>query len=135
MKSDKGTISESEGQNAYGAKVKVKHYSSRYDYLAIHNYYSYLFCPNGFLNCNSISFEKILNMGLEEAKASKDNIAALIIGKPTYPFTSFGSISSGATFSSPSSMDISMSYLHLDLLEVWFYNTETGEIISKITGK
>ena len=81
------------------------------------------------------SFVQRLKMQPANARAVKDNIAALILVKPTAPYISYGAILRKATFKDPTEIFIQMYYVDVDLLEIWIYKKESGELLTKIKGK
>lgn len=116
-------VSETTEQNAYGAKFTVRNVRTSDYLLAIHD--------NKIIKEDK-GFVRNLKLDPIEAKKIKDNIAALIIVKPTAPFSSWGELYRGATYSYPNRSRFSFSYLHVNLLGIWLYNNKTGVIISKI---
>ena len=147
------------GQNAYGAKVEIETTHAKRFELAIHNISNfeteevldeyqkesrrrmlemsakYNLPETSFKEKGKIVFVKRFKMGLEEARAVKGKIAALILAKPIAPYISYGEIYRGATFSNPTEFFSQMYYVDVDLFEIWIYDKISGEIISKIKGE
>jgi len=155
IKSGKVTKDKSIGQNAYGAKVEIeKTYAKGFE-LAIHNESNFASekvldenmrrmsersdmpkMPASFFErMKKTAFVQRIKMSPEEARAAKDKISVLILAKPVAPYISYGAILREATFKDPTEFFSQMYYVDVDLGEIWIYNKQSGEIITKIKSK
>jgi len=147
------------GQNAYGAKIEIEETYTKGFELAIHNHSSFetekvlseyekerqkrMAEMRAKYNLSSTSldiggktvFLQRINMGPTEAKAAKENLAALVLAKATIPNISNGAILHKATFKDPNEFFSQIYYVDVDLLEIWIYDKLTGELITKIKGR
>lgn len=118
------------GQNAYGARVEItEQYKTSYS-IAILNL-------NNFETKKDVlrSIESKMNISSEEAKALKNNISAILVVKPVVPYISNVFWDIAATFNLPIRYIYHLYYVEADLLEVWFFNKETGDVLAKIKPK
>ncbi|MFH1702366.1 MAG: hypothetical protein ABIB41_02890 [Nitrospirota bacterium] len=149
------TKKKSMGQNAYGAKVEIEELYVKEFELAIHNQVDfetekdlgkswkdiqsmmseYNLPSESFKGEMEATFVKRLKMQPADARTVKDKIAALILVKPTAPFISSGATLHEATFKDPNQFLGQMYYVDVDLLEIWIYNKQSGELLTKIKGK
>lgn len=76
----------------------------------------------------------LLQMELPPAKAKllKPSISALFVCTLAPPFVSKFEDYSAATLDNPLSVIYTTYYVHARLVEVWFYNETTGEVLKKI---
>lgn len=88
-----------------------------------------------FERMKKTAFVHRIKIGPEEARATKDKLSALILAKPTIPYISYGAILREATFKDPTEFFSQMYYVDVDLFEIWLYNKQSGEILTKIKGK
>lgn len=148
------TTTTSSGQNAYGAKVDIEKTHVQTYELAIHNK-SYLptektlderlkkSLEGSSLRNNNDFIERMkkttyvhkMKLGTDQAREVKPNLGAIVLAIPTSPYTSDGAILREATFKDPKEFFSQMYYLNVDIVQIWFYNKATGEILGKLTGK
>jgi hypothetical protein len=114
----------------YGETVQVR-VIWRYDYfLAFENLYDFY----GRVADDDAGFRASLPMGAEEAKPLTEpgrvGVLALFRLKPFYRTES--NTFWKATLAKPTDYTLKKRYLVGDLLEVWFYDFESGEILAKV---
>ncbi len=68
----------------------------------------------------------------EDARHLKDAFAVLLIGSPEKPFTSSETVQRKGTPERLGQYMARFYYLHMRLLEIWFYDFETGKIFLKM---
>jgi hypothetical protein len=76
-----------------------------------------------------------INMGIDEARITKDKISSLVVAKPTNPYISYGAALREATIKDPTEFFNQLYYVDVDLIEVWIYNKQSGQVLKKITSK
>lgn len=120
------------GTNAFGATVKVSVYKSISYELALLNYDDFPTEKSGGVYSKQVSFVLKLYTTPEQARALKSSLGVLLISKLAAPYTSGDIMCSAPTFRSPRSWTFITFYVFAKLLEIWFYDIQTGQIISKI---
>ena len=118
------------GQNAYGAQVEITEKFTK-DYSLVIRNLSDFETKKGTLRF----IESQIRISPAEAKALKNNILALLVVKPVVPYTSNYAWDIAATFKSPVRSVDNFYYVETHLLEIWFINKETGEVLAKIKPK
>ena len=147
------------GQNAFGAKIEIEKCNLKSFELAIHNQHNFetekVFSESEKKSQKEMAefYEKHnligarpspsggktvivikLTMTPSEAKVAKEMIAALCLARPTIPNISYYAIMYEATLEYPSDLLNQKYYVDVDLLEIWIFNRQTGEIIAKSKG-
>lgn len=155
VKSAKILERKSTGQNVYGAKVEIEEFHSKTFELAVHNMFNFetekvlhkglrIIMENTdkseYLEPYLESMKKKaffirLKMEPTEAREIKNKVAALILAKLLPPYISEHVILRKATFKDPKESSLQIYYVHVDILEIWFYDKTTGVVIAKIKGK
>jgi len=121
-----------EGTNAFGATVEVSREEFyRYE-LALSNYDDFPTKKSSDGGFERVSFTTHLNVLPEQARIMKTSIGTLFISKLTTPFSLTNANYSAATFTSPLSTTTITFYVFANLIEIWFYDIDTGRILSKI---
>lgn len=114
-----------EGSNAYGKKVSVT--SSSYDTCAIaFSNMPYMSSPSA--NKLSASF----TIPADEARIAKGNIAALYVGNLERPYRVEFSDYLKPTIDSPLEASWGGDALVMKLVQVWFFNKQTGKVYKKL---
>lgn len=124
------------GQNAFGAKKIVNRYSSKKYYIALFNEDQIM--QSGELGFN-ISYNRpiLIEMNPETAKSIKNSIEVLAITKIKVDEASAcvaleKDSSSKPTFDNPREKEGKEIYIFTELIGLWIYNMDTGEIYNKI---
>ena len=124
------------GQNAFSDKVVVNSYESNYYYIALYNedQIAQSQSLNGYI------FDKqpiLIEMDPKTAESIKDSIGVLAITKIKVDNFSASSdmtrsSNSDATYTNPTEIKSKQYYIFTDLIGLWIYNMDTGEIYKKI---
>ncbi len=73
-----------------------------------------------------------IKMAPEDAKRFEGGIMALLVCKLAAPYTSYEEIRRGPTAEKPGVYLASYHYLHIRLLEIWFYDVMSGKVFKKM---
>ncbi len=120
------------GSNAFGATVEVtRHETNRYE-LVVCNYDDFPTTKSSENGYERVFLTVDLNVRQEQARIMKSSIATLFISKLTTPFSLKDVDYSPATITSPLSTTTNSFYVFANLIEVWFYDINTGQILLKI---
>jgi hypothetical protein len=122
------------GQNAFGAKRVVNRYENNDYYIALFN--------EDQIRCSRLlgghifgKFPILIAMDPEPAKSTKDSIQVLAITKIKVDEGSAAMQKSShlnPTFSNPTESETKETYIFTELIGLWIYNMDTGEIYKKI---
>lgn len=132
IKNAQYTKKKSMRQNAYGASVEVETTHIKDFQLAISNQSSFETEILLEHHLTKTIFVKRIDMEPAEAKAAKNNFAALILVRPIAPYISDGVFLTEATFEKPFEFYCQYYYVDVSLLEIWIYDKLTGNVITKI---
>ncbi len=117
------------GSNAFGVTKEVIYHNSDNYEIVVHNRGAFpVFHPKGDDAYN----DSFIGIEAEELEA---DVRALCIGKLENPYTSLGTMEKEATIDNPMSLTKDKRYIHLRLLEIWFYDLKSGKIIGKVRSK
>jgi TonB family protein len=148
-------ISSYTGSNAYGAQVEVKRSLAEFYTLAFANYEQFpivqylteieqetaatikkmweragLTKPKEDIKKNA-AFSTNIKMDVQKAIKAKENIKILIVCRLTEPYAFEGSMYKKPTINSPQESAFLFKNLNVELLEIWFFDSSTGEIYVK----
>lgn len=73
-----------------------------------------------------------MSMDVPTAKRVRDTLAALAIVRLVKPYTFEGTFYDKPTFNRPEEFFVQSFYLNVEVLELWVYDTATGEIYAKL---
>jgi len=126
------------GQNAYGASVVVeKEYADSWDLMFTN--YAKLAATKHRDKSTDINptpsmydaFIKRLEMDIPTAKQARRNLRLLIICKPVAPWASNDKSYIGPTLRKPKDITWTQHMLHIELVEIWYYDLATGQVYAK----
>ena len=128
-------------QNAYGAKVVVEREYSDSWKLSFTNYASvgatkhrekpYDDSPLAIEPSLYDAFVKSFEMDVPTAKQAKQNLRLLVICKPTTPWASKETSYIEPTLQKPKAVLWTQHWLHVELLEIWYYDSVSGKVYEK----
>jgi hypothetical protein len=131
----KKTTSEStyKANNAFGAETVVsKSQVLTYDIaFSIFNWTWASSVKSIVPNFGDYIFEDSFKVEKSIAKETKENLRYLVIGRFASPSILTGINSVKPTFSSPKEVFEAALYVNLDILELWVFNSKTGEVYIK----
>jgi PEGA domain len=121
-------------RNAFGAQVNVTETNSM-KYGLVMDPISWVFPEaHASLPNHWRSFERAIAMAPEKARLFIPHAQVLFVCKLTHDNWSFSSMArSEATFDSPNAMNIEKHYLHVNLLQIWVFDSSTGDVVVKFT--
>jgi len=108
--------------NAFGARVRAEEVMRNVCSVAVTNHRA------GELALHSHAEAKLSGSA---AKAAKENLAVLFVVRLVVPFYTTASTVRSATISSPTSLYVGGPSLPVELLDVWYFNNASGEVVAK----
>ena len=123
-KLEAGPSTSYQGTNAFGATIEV----SRSEFA----YYQILFAiPSGFPS----AVVSDIRLPAEQAKTQKDAIKVLVICRLVPPFLRSTATHHEPTFQEPTESTFETRSLWVKLLQVWFYDINSGSILSRFSAQ
>lgn len=120
------------GTNAFGATVNI-HRTTCVSYdIAISNYDVIPAEGNNESIHNNMSYAIKISISPSEARTLKESISALAVGEIYHPIISNHAFYSGPTFKSPSSHTFLTYNFHIELFQLWFFDSNSGTVIAKL---
>jgi hypothetical protein len=147
------------GGNAYGAQVRVKELTSTDYDIAFTNYARFpvtqilsdserklmeeeeesrrkllqagVYLPASSDSYGERAFAVELQMDAATAVRAKKNLRMLAVVRLQSPYTITGTLYSKPTFDRPTEYFSKFFYLNTELLELWFYDAATGQVVAK----
>lgn len=117
------------GTNAFGTKVRVKQTLIQVYAIEFENYQQF---PIFRMDLEHAGFFVDLSLKSQNARNLKENLRFLLVCRMAAPYTTDNtSVVHSATFESPHENILSAYSLNTELLEVWLFDSTTGEVQAK----
>jgi hypothetical protein len=120
-----------EGETAYGVKRTIERSLMTYYFIGINNANSFSGIKSGY--DRRIKFT--LPLAPAKAKEIKENLAVLYVGKLVSPFSALSGSRLKPTVDKPRDLTVGEFILTMNVSDIWFYNSTTGEVVAKFNPK
>jgi hypothetical protein len=127
------TKKEYEGINLFGVRANIREIKSEWFYIEFNNHKDLKFKFDNRTDIKKLYYtHRIKNINASSAQDIKQNMRVLLICKIIKPFITLTQYKKDATINDPIKLDKDNLHIHTEALELWFYNSSSGEIYGKI---